>query len=75
MWPADGVFRSFSRDKAAVLELYVGLGAARFERNAEPGRARPIHFMRWITRLKPAGSSTRIMQSLEYSEADILRQC
>ena len=26
----------------------------------------PIHFMRWITRVEPAGSSTRITQSLEY---------
>ena len=26
----------------------------------------PIHFMRWITRVEPAGSSTLITQSLEY---------
>jgi hypothetical protein len=26
----------------------------------------PIHFMRWVTRIEPAGSSTRITQSLEY---------
>jgi ligand-binding SRPBCC domain-containing protein len=26
----------------------------------------PIHFMRWVTRIEPAGSGTRITQSLEY---------
>jgi len=26
----------------------------------------PIHFMRWVTRIEPVGSSTRITQSLEY---------
>jgi Polyketide cyclase / dehydrase and lipid transport len=26
----------------------------------------PIHFMRWVTRLEPAGAATRITQSLEY---------
>jgi len=26
----------------------------------------PIHFMRWVTRLVPDGSGTRITQSLEY---------
>jgi hypothetical protein len=26
----------------------------------------PIRFMRWVTRLEPAGASTRITQSLEY---------
>jgi len=26
----------------------------------------PIHFMRWVTRVEPAGASTRITQSLEY---------
>jgi len=26
----------------------------------------PIHFMRWVTRLEPAGATTRITQSLEY---------
>ncbi|MBI4819032.1 MAG: SRPBCC family protein [Deltaproteobacteria bacterium] len=26
----------------------------------------PIHFMRWVTRIDPAGASTRITQSLEY---------
>lgn len=26
----------------------------------------PIHFMRWVTHVEPAGSSTRITQSLEY---------
>ena len=26
----------------------------------------PIHFMRWITRVEPAGNSTQIKQSLEY---------
>ena len=26
----------------------------------------PIHFMRWVTRVEPVGSSTRITQSLEY---------
>jgi len=26
----------------------------------------PIHFMRWVTRLEPAGDSTRITQELEY---------
>ena len=26
----------------------------------------PIHFMRWVTRVEPAGSITRITQSLEY---------
>ena len=26
----------------------------------------PIHFMRWVTRVAPAGNSTRITQSLEY---------
>ncbi len=27
----------------------------------------PIHFMRWVTRVEPAGASTRITQSLEYN--------
>lgn len=26
----------------------------------------PLHFMRWVTRLEPNGSGTRITQSLEY---------
>jgi hypothetical protein len=26
----------------------------------------PIHFMRWVTRIEPAGATTRITQSLEY---------
>jgi hypothetical protein len=26
----------------------------------------PIHFMRWVTRLEPAGAGTRITQALEY---------
>jgi hypothetical protein len=26
----------------------------------------PIHFMRWVTRLEPNGSTTRITQDLEY---------
>ena len=26
----------------------------------------PIHFMRWVTRVEPAGTGTRITQSLEY---------
>jgi len=26
----------------------------------------PIHFMRWVTRVEPAGTRTRITQSLEY---------
>jgi hypothetical protein len=26
----------------------------------------PIHFMRWVTRVEPAGASTRITQELEY---------
>jgi hypothetical protein len=26
----------------------------------------PIRFMRWVTRLEPAGATTRIQQSLEY---------
>lgn len=26
----------------------------------------PIHFMRWITSVEPAGASTRITQSFEY---------
>jgi ligand-binding SRPBCC domain-containing protein len=27
----------------------------------------PIHFMRWVTRIEPDGSGTRITQSLEYA--------
>jgi len=26
----------------------------------------PIHFMRWVTRVEPSGSTTRITQELEY---------
>ncbi len=26
----------------------------------------PIHFMRWVTRIEPAGAATRITQSLNY---------
>src|SRR5262245_59917979 len=26
----------------------------------------PIHFMRWVTRIEPEGSTTRISQDLEY---------
>src|SRR5262249_61561163 len=26
----------------------------------------PIHFMRWLTRLEPSGTGTRITQALEY---------
>ena len=27
----------------------------------------PLHFMRWVTRIEPDGSGTRITQSLEYA--------